>query len=105
MSSPTIAVPVELLERVCRADASKGASAIDLVEGWKAMEELRTLLATQPAEPESRRYLTPADDALGAWLSASLGDPNVCEEFKQDVKNWMGQFAFPQVDSAQEQTS
>lgn len=44
-----------LLERVCRADASKGASAIDLAEGWKAMEELRAILAQEQAKEEPVR--------------------------------------------------
>ena len=40
-----VKVSRELLERVVKADASRGASAVDLVDGWKAMQQLRALLA------------------------------------------------------------
>jgi hypothetical protein len=46
-----IKVPRELLWRVCRADASLGASASQLVEGWQAMAELRAILAAPAAKP------------------------------------------------------
>lgn len=45
-----------------------------------------------------RKYeekLTPAEDKLGAWLSASLEDPSSCKEFKQDVENWFKELPFP----------
>jgi hypothetical protein len=43
-------VPRELLATALKADASIGASAIDLVAGWKAMAQLRALLsAPSPA--------------------------------------------------------
>ena len=41
----------ELLERVVKADASNGASSVDLVDGWKAMEQIRAILAA-PRQPE-----------------------------------------------------
>lgn len=47
-------VPVELLERVCKADASMGASAIQLMDGWVAMAELRAILA-QPADQQGEQ--------------------------------------------------
>ena len=34
------------LERVVKADASMGATAVEICEGWKAMDELRALLAS-----------------------------------------------------------
>jgi len=42
----------ELLERAVKADASRGASSIALVDGWKAMEQIRAILAhpTQQGE-------------------------------------------------------
>lgn len=40
-----VKVPRELLERVVKADASKGANALQLVDGWSAMQEIRALLA------------------------------------------------------------
>lgn len=39
--------------------------------------------------------LTPAEDKLGGWLSASLEDPAACTEFKQAVKNWFHELPFP----------
>jgi hypothetical protein len=41
----------ELLEKALKADASQGASAIELHEGWLAMKVLRALLA-QPADQQ-----------------------------------------------------
>lgn len=41
----------ELLERVVKADASNGASSVDLVDGWKAMRQIRAILAA-PRQPE-----------------------------------------------------
>lgn len=39
----------ELLELVVKADASNGASSIALVDGWKAMAQIRAIIA-QPAQ-------------------------------------------------------
>lgn len=30
---------------------------------------------------------------IGAWLSATLSDPQVCDEFKKDIRDWMDRFA------------
>ena len=48
MSDVINGVPRELLERALKADASIGANAIQLADGWKAMAELRALLTAQP---------------------------------------------------------
>lgn len=40
-----VKVSRELLERALKADASIGANAIQLADGWNAMAELRALLA------------------------------------------------------------
>jgi hypothetical protein len=32
--------------------------------------------------------LHPAADRIGWWLAAALDDPNVCEEFKADIRAW-----------------
>lgn len=45
-----ISVPRELLIRAVQADASIGASAVTLVNGWKAMAELRQIIADTPRE-------------------------------------------------------
>lgn len=39
-----------LLERIVKADASIGATSIELMDGWKAMAELRAMLAAAPAQ-------------------------------------------------------
>ena len=43
-NKPMLSVERELLATAMKADASMGASAIELVNGWAAMEELRALL-------------------------------------------------------------
>jgi hypothetical protein len=46
MNSQTIdGVPRKLLQRVVKGDASMGSNALQLVDAWKAMEEIRALLA------------------------------------------------------------
>lgn len=51
MTNKTIdGVSRELLERVVKADASQGANAIQLCDGWNAMVELRKLLAAPVVE-------------------------------------------------------
>ena len=42
----------ELLERALKADASIGATSVELVDGWKAMAELRAALAA-PVQGEA----------------------------------------------------
>ena len=42
----------ELLERAVKADASRGASSIALVDGWKAMEQIRAILANPTQQGE-----------------------------------------------------
>ncbi|RMV27574.1 hypothetical protein [Pseudomonas syringae group genomosp. 3] len=46
-----VRVSRELLERVCLGDASKRATASQLVNAWAAMGEIRSLLA-QPADQQ-----------------------------------------------------
>ena len=53
----------ELLERVVKADASNGASSVDLVDGWKAMKQIRAILAA-PRQPEGDE-LTSSDSDQG----------------------------------------
>lgn len=43
----------ELLERAVKADASRGASSIALVDGWKAMEQIRAILAQPTQQSEA----------------------------------------------------
>jgi hypothetical protein len=37
------------------------------------------------------------NERLGFWLSAALDDPNVCDEFKQDINDWFA--SQPQTDA------
>lgn len=41
----TVTIRRELLERALKADASIGATSVELVDGWKAMAELRAAIA------------------------------------------------------------
>lgn len=40
----------------------------------------------------SCKRLGHAGDKLGAWLSAALDDPNVCDEMKADIRAWFEAF-------------
>lgn len=62
----------ELLERVGKADASMGASALQLMDGWVAMGELRALLA-QPADQQGEPVACTSCDGSGEYIDA-LGD-------------------------------
>lgn len=33
--------------------------------------------------------MTPEEQRIGAWLSAALDDPHVCEDMKRDITAWM----------------
>lgn len=50
-NKPMLSVERELLATALKADASIGASAIELVNGWAAMAKLRALL-DKPADPK-----------------------------------------------------
>ena len=41
-----------------------------------------------------KRIMSEQDILLGRWMSAAMGDPDVCKEMKQDIKNWFDQFEF-----------
>lgn len=45
--SEFVMVKRELLQRAVKGDASKGANALQLVDAWKAMDELRAVLAQE----------------------------------------------------------
>lgn len=51
--------------------------------GYRKLKHLYATLRAQPNPP-----LHPASDALGAWLSAALDDPQACAEFKAAVRTW-----------------
>ncbi|MCE0464847.1 hypothetical protein [Pseudomonas uvaldensis] len=51
-----VSVPLDLLITALAADASRGASAIQLANGWAAMAELREII-TAPSIEESRADL------------------------------------------------
>lgn len=50
----------------------------------------RAVLDFYNAEPPA---MTPAEEALGGWLSAALDDPAVCAEMKADIQAWMDEKA------------
>ena len=52
-----VSVPLNLLTAVLAADASRGASAIQLANGWKAMAELREAIDHGPSREENRADL------------------------------------------------
>lgn len=39
-----------------------------------------------------KRPLVEKDIEIGRWLSAALDDPKVCEEMKEDIKEWFNTF-------------
>jgi chromosome segregation ATPase len=65
-------------ERAERAEVTrdyyleKGAAAVSRAERAEARE----------------RALREASDKLGAWMSAALDDPTVCEEMRRDIREW-----------------
>lgn len=61
-----VTISRELLERALKADASIGATSVELVDGWKAMAELRAALAA-PVHPDDA-----AVDAFAAAMKAKL---------------------------------
>lgn len=52
-----VSVPLNLLTAVLAADASRGASAIQLANGWRAMAELREAIDHGPSLEENRADL------------------------------------------------
>jgi len=52
-----VSVPFDLLTTVLAADASRGASAIQLANGWRAMAELREAIDHGPSLEENRADL------------------------------------------------
>ena len=64
------------------ADLLEVPDCVDAAFGW-AMAEVDRL-----TEEKARRR--EAYTKVGAWLSAALGDPSVCDEFKRDIEELMG---------------
>lgn len=52
----------------------------------KIVEQMRKEEAERP------RVFCKADEALGAWMSAALGDPKVCDQMKKDIEVWFKTF-------------
>jgi hypothetical protein len=55
--SGKIEISRELAERLVQGDASKGANALQLVDAWKAMDELRALLAAPVVERQPVAFI------------------------------------------------
>lgn len=43
---------------------------------------------------KSLRRTRPEDEALGAWMSAALDDPRVCDQMKRDIEAWFSTFIY-----------
>lgn len=70
MTTDKLLIERELLERVVKADASNGASSVDLVDGWKAMEQIRAILSA-PRQPEGELEVVGFVRSDGALFSKS----------------------------------
>lgn len=73
-------VPRADLEAALKADASRGATASELVAGWAAMERLRALLeARHPSEDEliasGLGYPFSKEEAVQLWYSGFKTEP------------------------------
>jgi predicted phage-related endonuclease len=55
--SSKIEISRDLAKRLIKGDASKGANALQLIDAWKAMEELRALIAAPPELAELQAKL------------------------------------------------
>ena len=75
---------------------------LDAIETALSFKEWGQMSRAEFIESHVRSYLkrvrklTPADDALGSWMSAALEDPKVCDEMKRDIKTWMDSFQYPE---------
>lgn len=58
--------------------------------GWEEEAGVRAMLAFATAEAASRAGERETSDRLGAWLSAALDDPKVCDAMKADIEAWFG---------------
>ncbi len=63
------------LERVVKADASMGATAVEICEGWKAMDELRALLRATAA-PTVKAEQVPTPEFVWVRLLEALHGDN-----------------------------
>lgn len=82
-NKPMLSVERELLATALKADASMGASAIELVNGWAAMAKLRALLDKPAGERKPFAwYRVPKDFPLqGAFFQYIEG------QSERDIKN------------------
>lgn len=75
MTERYLKVPVELLCRVVRGDPSLGANAFILVDAWKAMAEIRKMIAyAEPGEPAEERKLPEERRVKDRRVSPAIGD-------------------------------
>lgn len=73
---------LKLLDKIDELAAALGECVVELdskVERQPSPVQLRKVETQHPEIPSSR---------LGAWLSAALDDPAVCEEMKTDIRAW-----------------
>jgi len=75
-------------------DAAKAAAQTDYAA--------RTIAALSPAPAvPADAGLDDAADRLGAWLSAALDDPNVCDAMKADIQAWFAALGVRQTPAPQ----
>lgn len=95
-NTTTDAAEARAREVLARAMASKHWGSL-VREGkddnWgviKPSEAIRAMIAFATAEAASGAGEREASDRLGAWLSAALDDPKVCDAMKADIEAWFG---------------
>lgn len=96
--SSKIDVSRELAGRLIKGDASKGANSLQLVDAWKAMDELRAILAAPVVERQPLAYVLVKDgepeyenetvisnlpgdefDGEGSWKAVFITPPELAE--------------------------
>jgi hypothetical protein len=74
MTNKTVTMSREMAERLIKGNASEGATALQLFDAWKAMDELRALLAAPVVERQE-----PV-----AWVN-----PYALTSFSENEKQWV----------------
>ena len=56
--------------------------------GLAEAEDLRAIIALAKPETDPKSAFMVASYQVGAWMSAALGDPKVCDAMKADIRHW-----------------
>lgn len=82
--------------RCPRLDLSESQAVANLeVNLAEARRRIRELQAEKTTLSERACAVNRAALKLGAWMSAALDDPKVCDEMKADIRAWMDTIDFP----------